>query len=399
MIGLWLLSLLTAISNTLDISTDIIAITIGRISSIQLGIYNTLGYTAFLIALFIGGKLGDNGLIKIQVFAIVLSLIAYGVTLSAYLNTPGQAPLLLMMYFTYSIAQAFSMTSVTAFIHEFYASYQWEEFLIKRLIATRAFEALLLGFLSTGLAYILSNTYLYVICITIPAILAFSITRDPPLRIERIMYRIEIGLSRIESSVTNSLFIYELIRGDHRLLVKPRWRNILVKPKHRSPLLVILGLVLFRFSNSLLLVQLPVYLNKSLGLLGASILGVYALSRGILVVFYYLLRGTTSSIAVSLVLRALAPVVFLYTYLCTNSIVVALVLGLILYLNSVIDALLYTTYTEVLGRAVSTRYLMIGESVGLIATLLSGIVYSIIGYENIILATLIMLATAGLLLK
>ena len=398
MIGLWLLSLLTAISNTLDISTDIIAITIGRISSIQLGVYNTLGYIVFLIALFIGGKLGDNGLIKIQVFAITLSLITYGVGLNAYLNTLGLAPLLLM-YFTYSIAEAFSMTSVTAFIHEFYASYQWEEFLIKRLIATRAFEALLLGFLSTGLAYILSNTYLYVICITIPAILAFSITRDPPLRIERIMYRIEIGLSRIENSVTNNLFIYELIRGDHRLLVKPRWRNILVKPKHRSPLLVILGLVLFRFSNSLLLVQLPVYLNKSLGLLGASILGVYALSRGILVVFYYLLRGTTSSIAVSLVLRALAPVVFLYTYLCTNSIVVALVLGLILYLNSVIDALLYTTYTEVLGRAVSTRYLMVGESVGLIATLLSGVVYSMIGYENIVLSTLIMLTAAGLLLK
>jgi MFS family permease len=398
MIGLWLLSLLTAISNTLDISTDIIAITIGRISSIQLGIYNTLGYTVFLIALFIGGRLGDNGLIKIQVFAITLSLITYGVGLNIYLNTLGLAPLLLM-YITYSIAQAFSMTSVTAFIHEFYASYQWEEFLIKRLIATRAFEALLLGFLSTGLAYILSNTYLYVICITIPAILAFSITRDPPLRIERIMYRIEIGLSRIENSVTNSLFIYELIRGDHRLLVKPRWRNILVKPKHISPLLVILGLVLFRFSNSLLLVQLPVYLNKSLGLLGTSILGVYALSRGILVVFYYLLRGTTSSITVSLVLRALAPVVFLYAYLCTNSIVVALVLGLILYLNSVIDALLYTTYTKVVGRAVSTRYLMIGESVGLIATLLSGIVYSIIGYENIVLATLIMLTAAGLLLK
>jgi len=398
MIGLWLLSLLTAISNTLDISTDIIAITIGGISSIQLGVYNTLGYIVFSIALFIGGRLGDNGLIKIQVFAITLSLITYGVGLNIYLNTLGLAPLLLM-YFTYSIAQAFSMTSVTAFIHEFYASYQWEEFLIKRLIATRAFEALLLGFLSTGLAYILSNTYLYVICITIPAILAFSITRDPPLRIERIMYRIEIGLSRIENSVTNSLFIYELIRGDHRLLVKPRWRNILVKPKHRSPLLVILGLVLFRFSNSLLLVQLPVYLNKSLGLLGTSILGVYALSRGILVVFYYLLRGTTSSITVSLVLRALAPVVFLYAYLCTNSIVVALVLGLILYLNSVIDALLYTTYTKVVGRAVSTRYLMIGESVGLIATLLSGIVYSMIGYENIVLATLIMLTTAGLLLK
>jgi hypothetical protein len=117
------------------------------------------------------------------------------------------------------------------------------------------------------------------------------------------------------------------------------------------------------------------------------------------VVFYYLLRGTTSSITVSLVLRALAPVVFPYAYLCTNSIVVALVLGLILYLNSVIDALLYTTYTKVVGRAVSTRYLMIGESVGLIATLLSGIVYSIIGYENIVLATLIMLTTAGLLLK
>jgi MFS family permease len=398
MIGLWLLSLLTAISNALDISTDIIAITIGRISSIQLGVYNTLGYIVFLIALFIGGRLGDNGLIKIQVFAITLSLITYGVGLNAYLNTLGLAPLLLM-YFTYSIAEAFSMTSVTAFIHEFYASYQWEEFLIKRLIATRAFEALLLGFLSTGLAYVLSNTYLYVICITIPAILAFSITRDPPLRIERIMYRIEIGLSRIENSVTNNLFIYELIRGDHRLLVKPRWRNILVKPKHRSPLLVILGLVLFRFSNSLLLVQLPVYLNKSLGLLGASILGVYALSRGILVVFYYLLRGTTSSITVSLVLRALSPVVFLYTYLCTNSIVVALVLGLILYFNSVIDALLYITYTEVVGRAVSTRYLMIGESVGLIATLLSGVVYSMIGYENIVLSTLIMLTAAGLLLK
>jgi MFS family permease len=398
MIGLWLLSLLTAISNALDISTDIIAITIGRISSIQLGVYNTLGYIVFLIALFIGGRLGDNGLIKIQVFAITLSLITYGVGLNAYLNTLGLAPLLLM-YFTYSIAQAFSMTSVTAFIHEFYASYQWEEFLIKRLIATRAFEALLLGFLSTGLAYILSNTYLYVICITIPAILAFSITRDPPLRIERIMYRIEIGLSRIENSVTNNLFIYELIRGDHRLLVKPRWRNILVKPKHRSPLLVILGLVLFRFSNSLLLVQLPVYLNKSLGLLGASILGVYALSRGMLVLFYYLLRGTTGSITVSLVLRALSPVVFLYTYLCTNSIVVALVLGLILYFNSVIDALLYITYTEVLGRAVSTRYLMVGESVGLIATLLSGVVYSMIGYENIVLSTLIMLTAAGLLLK
>jgi hypothetical protein len=397
MIGLWLLSLLTAISNTLDISTDIIAITIGGISSIQLGVYNTLGYIVFLIALFIGGRLGDDGLIKIQVFAITLSLITYGVGLNTYLNTLGLAPLLLM-YSTYSIAQAFSITSVTAFIHEFYASYQWEEFLIKRLIATRAFEALLLGFLSTGLAYILSNTYSYIICLTIPAILAFSITRDPPLRIERIMYRIEIGLSRIENSVTNSLFIYELIRGDHRVLVKPRWRNILVKPKHISPLLVILGLVLFRFSNSLLLVQLPVYLYKSLGLLGASILGVYALSRGILVVFYYLLRGTTSSITVSLVLRALAPVVFL-TYLCTNSIVVALVLGLILYLNSVIDALLYTTYTKVVGRAVSTRYLMIGESVGLIATLLSGIVYSMIGYENIVLATLIMLTATGLLLK
>ncbi len=385
---LLLLALVVAIGSAMDIFTDIVAITIGGVTPTQLGVFNTIGYVVYLFSLYIGGRLGDKGIIKIQLLFATISLITYGVELEVFFNTR-LLQHLYIMYISYSILQAFSLTAVTAYIHEHNPSYYWEDLLVKRSIATRAFEFILLGFLSVFSDFIVGNLYMFISIIGLPVLLSFLVVRDPPLRIERTLYRIEAGITRIESSITNNLFIYELLRGDHRVLISSFKRKTIRREKPRKPFTVLACLTLYRLSNGFLLVQLPVYL-RSLGYVSTSILGVYALARGLLIPLFILQSNRANGIKQRLILRGLIPLALLPPLVNTSFLIPVVVLSLILYLNSVIDILFYSLYVESLGRAESTTYLLLGESAALFATLLSGYIYSLIGFENIVFLTVFM---------
>jgi hypothetical protein len=101
----------------------------------------------------------------------------------------------------------------------------------------------------------------------------------------------------------------------------------------------------------------------------------------------------------AMILRGLIPFLLIMQGFNTVSIYISIVLGAIIYLNNKIDVALYSMYIESLGRAESTRYLVIGEFTGFVATLFSGVIYSLIGYENIIVSSAIILTIGSLLIK
>jgi len=96
---LLLLALVVAIGSAMDIFTDIVAITIGGVTPTQLGVFNTIGYVVYLFSLYIGGKLGDKGIIKIQLLFATISLITYGVELVSIFQYTSPSTLVYNVYF------------------------------------------------------------------------------------------------------------------------------------------------------------------------------------------------------------------------------------------------------------------------------------------------------------
>jgi len=117
---------------------------------------------------------------------------------------------------------------------------------------------------------------------------------------------------------------------------------------------------------------------------------VFMLLQGLLVPLFIIQSNRVNGIKQRLILRGLISLALLPPLVNTSFLVPVVVLSLILYLNSVIDILFYSLYVESLGRAESTTYLLLGESAALIATLLSGFIYSLIGFENIVFLTVFM---------
>jgi hypothetical protein len=219
MLMLILLAITLAIANVMDTFTDIVGVSIGGISAVYLGFLNALSYIIYIFGLSIGGRLADKGKLKIQVLAALIFFTIYGVMLSNYVATTSFI-VLISLYIAYSLMQAFTRTSINAYIHEFHQSMQWRKLLVQRAIITIICEAALFLTLSMGIKQVLLNVHVFTLIILVPVLLTYLVIRDPSFKIERTLYRLEVGLKRIENIVTDNLVIYTLLTSNNASMLR-----------------------------------------------------------------------------------------------------------------------------------------------------------------------------------
>ncbi|MGB9817149.1 MAG: hypothetical protein ACPLQS_06095 [Desulfurococcaceae archaeon] len=399
MLMLILLAITLAIANVIDTFTDIVGVSIGEISAVYLGFLNALSYIIYIFGLSIGGRLADKGKLKIQVLAALMFFTIYGVMLANYVATTSFI-ILISLYIAYSLMEAFSRTSINAYIHEFHQSMQWRKLLVQRAIITITCEAALFLTLSIGVKQILLNVHVFTLILLVPVLLTYLMIKDPSFKIERTLYRLEVGLKRIENIVTDNLVIYTLLTSNNASMLKrANIKTLFTSTKRINPHRVLVALICFRFANAILFIQLPVYLKRYLSLSSGGMLMIYGLARLLLIMDLLIPIEVGMRAYLAMILRGLIPFLLIMQGFNTVSIYISIVLGVIIYLNNKIDVALYSMYIESLGRAESTRYLVIGELTGFVATLFSGVIHSLIGYENIIVSSAIILTIGSLLIK
>jgi hypothetical protein len=344
----------------------------------------------FIAGLFFGGRLGDRGVIRLQTILFAAALVGYSVSLQLFTQSR-LLNVLIVMYVTYPFAQAFATTSLTAYIHENYPSYDWQRLLNLRHILIRVVEVFFLLFLSINSQVVLENpTGLILVSLLFATYIVIAI-RDPPVRFERILYNIESNISKITRLTTTSLFVFELLRGDHRVLLSPRIKWYMTISKAKSFASVLLVLFMFRFANSLMLTQLPVYLSQSLNIRGNDILVIYAIARLYLLAIYVLTSGKRSSPTTLILARAVTSILLVVFAAGLGGFAISPLLGLVIYLNGLVDVILYNMYTELQGKARTTAYMLVGEVAGFLGTVTSGLMYSIVGYEGVVYSTTLLI--------
>lgn len=394
------LSLVIAITNMLDVFTDIVAVAVIGVTPLQLGLFNSLAYVIFIFMLLLGSRLSERGIIRLQVLLTLLYFLGYGVLLDFVIASRNQL-VLAAAYLVYSAAQALARTSAMAYIHEMYSSDLWEKLISRRAVVTVVCEALLMVVISVaGVNAVVTgiNAVYFVAFLVLPALMALVLVKDPPLRIEKPMYMIDVGLSRVERLITSNLALYTLLTERDSL----RWTSlkaVLYRSKHVEAGRILAALVIFRVSNAILLLQLPVYLAKTLGYTSSDMLRIYGLARFLLLVDLLLPSTTWRRAYLAMFARGLIPLLFLVQGLNSRNLAVAVVLGLIIYVNTKLDTALYSMYIDSLGRVETTRYLVIGELAGFLGTTVSGVVYSLAGYEGIVFVNVLLFALEAILVK
>lgn len=393
-----MLSLLIAVVNVVDILTDVLAVIVAKISALQLGYLNSLAYVFYIVTLYIGSKLSDRGIVKLQVFLVFICLTLYAALLGVFVHAPCTT-VLVAMYLLYPSAQALTRTATLTYIHEMYPSTLWNGLLTRRAAITVICEAFLLAAVSTvKLEVIVHNTVFFTVLILAPVLVVLLLIKDPLLRIEKTLYRIDVGLKRVERVITSNLVVYALLTGLSGLR-RPSSKLLTSTVQRISVRRILWALIGFRTTNALLLIQLPIYLGKTLGYASDTMLRVYGLARFVLILDFLIPPSLVSNkIRLTMLIRGVLPLVLLTQSFNLTSTVIALVLGLILYLNSKIEVTLYSMYVDALGRVETTRYLLIGEATGFFSTLVSGAVYAAIGYGGIVVvATLLQVLGTALL--
>lgn len=391
-----LLALLIAIANVLDVFTDVMGITIGKISPVQLGMFNSISYVVYIVTILIAGRLSDRGLLRFQSFIVLITLFLYLVVLNGYIFS-ASIGLLITMYLLYPVLQSFTRTSAIAYIHENYQSNMWERLLSRRVAYTLIWEAILLIIVSRFVVALLDKMYVFAIIYTIPALISFMFIKDPVLRFEKTLFRIEAGVKRIENIVLD-ITTYSLLTNGKA------WNRGRVKILYsRSGFInvrrIIYALICFKLSNAFVFTQLPMYLAGGLQLTSMEILSIYGLARLLLLVDLLTSVSVGKRTYLLMFLRGLLPLFILRDGLKVDVLMLALVIGLLIYLNNKIDVSLYSMYIDSLGKAETTRYLFISELSSLASTLISGLVFYLVGYSGIVYGTMFLLILGGLIIK
>lgn len=399
MLQLIMLSIVIAIANTYDIITDILAIAIAKISAVELGLFNSLGYLTYIASMYIGSKISDRGIVRTQIVGVLALLVVYNTLLNFFILTANTI-LLISTYLLCGSAQAFTRTATYAYVHEVYSSSSWRRVLLRRSLVTILCEALMLILVATiGVEALVNNIVYLTLITTLMASFTALIVREPQIKFERTLYRIDLGIRRIED-VVNSISMYALLSSSPSA---PFLYNASAKFKlaRRMPslLAIIIALIGFKVANSMTLTPIPVYFSARLGLSLSAILGIYGMARFVPLMSLFWTKSSYKLLSPLFVVRALVPVLMILPGFGANNFIAWVLLGTIYYLNNEIDVNLYSLYIESRGRAETTTYLVCGEVAGLIGTALSGTLYYSLGYKSVILASLLICALSAVLTR
>lgn len=373
--------------NVLDIATDVVAIGLAGVNVVELGLLNSAGYTLYIPSLLIGGKLSENGVVRRQLLVAFISTLVYGISMLWFLETRSRTGLV-VCYLTYPVSIAFTRTSILAYIHELFPSTRWKEALTFRFVVTSITEASALAtmsyFTGAGLANIVVATIIFSIFVYGGSLI---LVREPTLKIEKALYRIESIVDYIGSSLTGFL-AYTLLSEN------AVFRSKIPKRAYSSSAslkLIMLALAGFKLGSSILLVPVPGILAEKMGVTLNDVLRIYGISRLVALVALTM-NGASALKAFLYVIRL--PVWYLLAN-STNYLLAGLCLGTILFINGDVDIGLYSAYLKsTLGRNTS-KYILIGDLWSALGTAISGYLFNVLG--NNILALTLILSFPGLL--
>lgn len=377
-IALLIVAVALGLVNVLDILTDVVAIGLAGVSVVELGLLNSAGYTLYVPSLLIGGRLSESGVVRRQLLVAFISTVAYGASMVLFLETRSYA-MLVACYLTYPVSIAFIRTSIYAYIHEGFPSTQWKKALTKRFVLTSITESLALIVVSHSIKKDLAGAVMTMLSLSVLTCAgSLLVVREPALKIERALYRIESIVEYIGNSLSGFL-AYSLLSENALFQSKMPKRDY---SSSISLKLLLLALAGFKLGSSVLLVPIPGILAEKLGVALNDVLRIYGVSR--LVALATLLMNGSSKFKAFLYIARL-PLWYLLAN-PANSLIAGFYLGSILWINGDVDIALYSVYVrKTLGKGTS-RYILLGDLCSALGAALSGYVFKVLGTSTLFLA-------------
>jgi len=302
-----------------------------------------------------------------------------------------EKPLIYAAYGLHAVVFASTRLAVSTYIFETRSSSEWNKSSIMVSRFRLLFESLTIILMASIGFYTVLSSYIYVAVLLVLIHLASSLViREPSLKLERILYRLESGLNRVFIPVKGLLSLsYLEIGGSASLPVR------IYASTGVSTGLIIIGLIGFRLGNEYLWTPLPYYLSRGLGLGIDSILMIYGIGRVVAFLLYSVVRSEMVFKPSSFILGVVGRIAILLVLTNTsNYLFFGFLLGFIYLANDVIDSNLFLSFAKSRGGYGSGLYSLIGEAVSLVGTLTSGYIYSAAGP----LATMALTSVLSLLL-
>lgn len=389
---LLLLSLAVALTNFIDVVINIIAARIIGLNIVEIGIMNAIWVGTYLIS----SRASDTILQRASarklyvIGALVLSLSNLLLMLS--LNYRSKQ-LVLYSYALHGIAAAALPISINTYIFEAYPSTRWQAILLKRNILGLFCEGLIfMGAAAVTMAALINNYAAFTAIATAITLLVALVLREPSLRIERTIFRIETLLDRLTVPAKGLCYLsflspYEVSALGSKLAV--HWVSV--------PLILISNIA-FRFGNEYLFTPLPYYLSVTAGFRLDEVLYIYGVARITSSALLSLIGASTYGpklYALSIATRLLALLAVLQT---RDTLALGALVGLIFVSNIIIDLNVYWLYVEARGGYMLGAYSFTGGLAIFAGSLTSGFLYATYGFGGLLMI-IIFISTPLILLQ
>lgn len=390
--SLALIAITIGVIGVLDILTDVVAIAVAGISAVELGLLNSIAYVAYLLTLMFAQKYAEQGVIRKQLVLVLASLITYTGLMLMFINT-GSFMLLLLSYMLCPAALAYARLATLAYIHEGFESHSWTKALNARFVLVSLSEGFFLWIASMTLR---RDVYYTTVLLSTTAIAAcaasFVFVKEPTLKIERHLFKVESTISYLESTISKFLEYTSL--SESSLYYNVKFAKLYKLPK-LSVSTILLSLIGFRLGNTITLTPLPAILSKTQGITLSDVLVVYGLSRVLAIAG---IVGLASGV-LRMLFYMLTPLAWLALAVSSNATLAGLLLGFILYVNSDFDVVLYSIFIENTRGRGTSAYIILGEIASFVGAFLSGYVYKAFDLATALIALLCRLPGLLILLK
>jgi len=376
--------------SVMDLLVNLVAVRYFGFNVVELGILNALWTVVFIPFVRLIDRLADAGRVNAmwRIGSVSMLLLQALMSSSIMLN---EKPLIYAAYGLHAVVFASTRLAVSTYIFETRSSSEWNKSSIMVSRFRLLFESLTIILIASIGFYTVLSSYIYVAVLLVLIHLASSLViREPSLKLERILYRLESGLNRVFIPVKGLLSLsYLEIGGSASLPVR------IYASTGVSTGLIIIGLIGFRLGNEYLWTPLPYYLSRGLGLGINSILMIYGLGRAVAFLLYSVVRSEMVFKPSSFILGVVGRITILLALMNTsNYLFFGFLLGFIYLANDVIDSNLFLSFAKSRGGYGSGLYSLIGEAVSLVGTLTSGYIYRASGP----LATMALTSVLSLLL-
>lgn len=386
-----LASLAIALTNFIDVVINIIAARVIGLNIIEIGIMNAIWVGTYLASARVSDVLLRRLSMRKWYVAGVLILALSNILLLLSLSL-GSKPFVFYSYALHGVAAAAIPLSINTYIFEAYPSARWQAILLKRNILGLLSEGLIyMGAAAITMAALIHNYLSFTVIVAMAMLSAALILKEPSLKIERTLFRIERLLDKLSAPAKGLYYLsflspYEVSALGSRLALHSA-----------SVLLIIISNMAFRFGNEYLFTPLPYYLSVTAGFGLDEVLHVYGVARVTSSVLLSLMGASVYGhrlYAFSIAARLLALLAILQT---RDILALGILVGLIFVCNITIDLNVYWLYIEARGGYMLGAYSFMGGLAIFAGSLTSGFLYVTYGFGGLMMIV-ILISTPLLLL-